>query len=728
MVEFLLKVSFVIGITLLFYKLVLQQESFFGTNRFYFICCILLSFAVPYIQLPELVNNQGYISTIFQQKAIRENAALAHELKEPNINSETPNVEDKIEPLAVRPLKESKNATTNASTRGNVFIWAYWPLLLYLFGVIIFILNLLFQVGNIFFKIWKSTDKIYDGEHVIVNTIHKQAPCSFFKYIFIYPNDYDLETYEQIIAHEKIHAKLGHSWDILLAELAVIVLWANPLMWMLKREIEKNIEFQTDALLLENYKGSKDSYQMNLLQIATPDKPLTITTNYNQSLLKQRIMMMNAKKSTLNRYWKYAFVLPLLWGSILLLNEPAISKENVYSPKTTNTSDTVSNAQPVSDPLVVSTPIVISTPEKAQTISKPEINSTYKPGSISENRIQEQEDMSNGFWFSRIKENGYCIEFKGSKNEGKWNNTGCFDKSLFKRVDNEVFEMTSEVGTLKLMGAVEKDVIEGKYEFKKSKNFEQYLVKNNIEINPPSLLFLLHLNQVDKDYVDFVKSKFSAISGNQLLTLKIHNVNRNYWEELAKLGYSDLDPDKYITAKVNNINSVTINDWNNLGFGKLSIDEMITLKVHNINAAYIQELKVAGYKNLNRSQIVTAKVHNINSVTINDWNNLGFGKLSIEEMITLKVHGINTSYIQELKVAGYNNLNANQIVTAKVHGINAEYLSELKNAGVNGFSFDNAVQAKVHGVNSGFINDVKNKGYDLQTLDEYIKIKIHGLN
>lgn len=66
MLEYLLKVSSVVGIALLFYKSVLQQESFFGTNRLYLIGCIVLAFALPFVTLPQLVSHQGYLSAVFQ--------------------------------------------------------------------------------------------------------------------------------------------------------------------------------------------------------------------------------------------------------------------------------------------------------------------------------------------------------------------------------------------------------------------------------------------------------------------------------------------------------------------------------------------------------------------------------------------------------------------------------------------------------------------------------------
>ena len=148
------------------------------------------------------------------------------------------------------------------------------------------------------------------------------GPRSFFKYIFINPNTYNSETYEQILEHEKIHVEQKHSIDLLLSEIAIIVLWFNPFLWWFRKEVEKNIEYQTDALLLESSVVEPHNYQMNLLEIGAQRKPLTIVSNYNQSLIKKRIIMMNKKKSNGHSYWKYAFIAPTLLVTLLLLNQP----------------------------------------------------------------------------------------------------------------------------------------------------------------------------------------------------------------------------------------------------------------------------------------------------------------------------------------------------------------------------------------------------------------------
>lgn len=299
MITILLKASIILGITLMFYKLILQQETFFGSNRLYLVCCLVLAFSLPFVTLPPIVDNQGVISTWVE--------TIPGPVNESEI----------INPLPSEQVNEAKS-----EPKQSPLPWTTWLIYVYIFGVVVFMVNFLIQLATILWKVQASKDRVVDEKCVIINTQHAQAPCSFFNYIFIHPQSFDHATYEKIIAHEKIHAQQGHSWDLMFAELAVILLWFNPLVWLFKTEVEKNLEFQTDHLLLRNPEVKKKDYQLSLVQIANPHKALTITTNYNQSLLKNRITMMNSKTSTPHRYWKYAFVFPLVFGALLMLNKP----------------------------------------------------------------------------------------------------------------------------------------------------------------------------------------------------------------------------------------------------------------------------------------------------------------------------------------------------------------------------------------------------------------------
>src|SRR4030095_3684893 len=194
-------------------------------------------------------------------------------------------------------------------------IWMYWC------GVIIFALNFLFQVVGLLLRAyWRPA--IVDGKYRIVEMNGEHAPCSFLNNIFINPDRYDWNTYNQILLHEKVHVSEKHSWDILFAETMLIFQWFNPFAWIYRKEMENNLEFLTDNRVLQHSDMEISSYQMSLLRVSAAHLPLSITTNYNQSLLKKRIAMMNAKKSNLNTSWKYFFLLPMFAFFACLLNQP----------------------------------------------------------------------------------------------------------------------------------------------------------------------------------------------------------------------------------------------------------------------------------------------------------------------------------------------------------------------------------------------------------------------
>lgn len=323
MILFLFKSAIVLSVLLMFYKLFLQKESFFTLNRYYLLLGLLLTFSLPFLTLPELMDHQGIVDKVLsapkQTMLIDLPSQQNEEIHSPAADSEIDGTTD-------------NNALQ--ITRNKRGVW-YWIGLLYGFGFIVLSLNFLTQLLGIFMRIRKSKDRLVDGNARILNQSEETEPCSFFKYIFINPDAYDWNTYEQIIEHEKIHVQKRHSLDLLLAEVAIIILWFNPLAWLYRREVEKNIEYQTDAILLESNKVASETYQMNLLNIASLKKTNALVSNYNQSLIKKRIIMMNKQKSNSNSYWKYAFVAPLLFAILLVLNQPSVlqaqePKEEVY--------------------------------------------------------------------------------------------------------------------------------------------------------------------------------------------------------------------------------------------------------------------------------------------------------------------------------------------------------------------------------------------------------------
>ncbi len=331
---FLVKASVVILILWLFYKLLLERESFFAVNRMYLLVGLLMVFLLPFIALPELVNHQGVVSDWLEQTPLQEP-------QESFVSSAESDPENVRSTNYV--MSQENNPTNVPPTTGKSI--GFWLFAIYVFGVIVLAAHLLFQLATVFFQVQRTVDKVDDVNCTIVNVEDDYGPRSFFNYILLNPGKYNSETYEQILEHEKIHVKLMHSIDLLIAEIAIIILWFNPIVWLFKKDIEKNIEYQTDALLLKSPAVETEKYQLNLIEIAVERKPLTIVSNYNQSLIKKRIVMMNKRKSNTHSYWKYAFIAPTLVVTLLLLNQPLSVKaqEKVVSLGERNTAERFDN-------------------------------------------------------------------------------------------------------------------------------------------------------------------------------------------------------------------------------------------------------------------------------------------------------------------------------------------------------------------------------------------------
>ena len=310
MIAYLLHASILLATVTLLYWLLLRQETFFTLNRWTILCSIVLSLGLPFITVPATLSispNYNFIHLVANKIEAKQIERTSHsysvtDLERPNTTPELRSNEKAL------PL----NIESNTLTLSKIFRWIYF------IGAMIFFLVFIFQLTIILTKIY-SLNAINTGNYRIVELVKDEAPFSFWNTIFINPSMYDPSTYEQIIEHEKLHIDQVHFVDKILAEFLVIVFWFNPFVWLLRNSISNNLEYLTDEKLL-NRGVEKETYQLSLLRVSVKKKPYNLTTNYNNSFLKNRILMMDTKKSSAASAWKYLFIPPIFFLSIICLN------------------------------------------------------------------------------------------------------------------------------------------------------------------------------------------------------------------------------------------------------------------------------------------------------------------------------------------------------------------------------------------------------------------------
>lgn len=303
---YLLQVN--VGLILFYalYKLVCTRDTFFRSRRFILIVSLVLPFILPFIDVREWLESRDrmIMLTHFDYSAVLPEIVVGSEAVE---------------------------------TGNRVFVLSEWIGYLYLAGVVALLVRLAVQAFSLYRLIVRMPEKEING--VCVKCLNDPSgPFSFFGWIFMNPAAVKEDEISEILTHEMAHVKQHHSVDVLLAEMVSICCWMNPFAWLLKREVRLNLEFLADRKVMEAGFATK-GYQYHLLGLAYNHK-YGLSNNFNFSHLKQRIIMMNKKKSNAAGHIKYAlFVLPafalLVAGNISCSQDASQTedaKEEVVAP------------------------------------------------------------------------------------------------------------------------------------------------------------------------------------------------------------------------------------------------------------------------------------------------------------------------------------------------------------------------------------------------------------
>ena len=183
--------------------------------------------------------------------------------------------------------------------------------------VVIFLIGAAFMVVRLamsWLSVWRvvrSGEHEELGEGVRLTVVEKlSSPFSWFRHVVVSRTDMD-ENRDMILEHELAHVRFGHSWDVLFVDLALIVWWFNPAMWLLRRELQSLHEYQADDAVLNRGIDAK-TYQLLLIKRAVGSRLHSVANCLNHSNLKNRITMMCRKQSSKWQSAKLLLVLPMV--------------------------------------------------------------------------------------------------------------------------------------------------------------------------------------------------------------------------------------------------------------------------------------------------------------------------------------------------------------------------------------------------------------------------------
>nr|WP_320057467.1 M56 family metallopeptidase [uncultured Bacteroides sp.] len=292
---YFLKVNVALILFYAFYRLFFYKDTFFQWRRLALIGFFLVSTLYPMMNIEEWIKES-----------------------EPMVG-----MADLYATMVLPEVTVGMQAETQAIDWQNLlfssFGYIYWGVLALLF---IRFLVQLFSILKLAMRCRKTTienTQVYLLDRPI-------GPFSFFRWIFVDQESHTENELKEILMHEQAHVRQWHSIDVVFSELACAVCWFNPFAWLLKREIRCNLEYMADNQVLESGHDSQ-TYQYHLLGLTHQTKAAaTLYNSFNVLPLKNRIKMMNKKRSKAIGRTKYLLFLPLAALLLIVSNIESVAR------------------------------------------------------------------------------------------------------------------------------------------------------------------------------------------------------------------------------------------------------------------------------------------------------------------------------------------------------------------------------------------------------------------
>ena len=290
MTDFLIyqgKAAIALAVFYMFYRLLLNKETFHRFNRIVLLGTAALSFVLP-------------LCVITLRKVV--------------VLPAMPSTADAI-----------VGETTGTVAMAPEVSQPIWPIILcciFASGALFVLTKVIISIIGIRRIISSGSSQTLESGETLIITETDTAPFSWMKYIVISREDYE-SGYSQILTHEKAHIALRHSWDILFVDMITALQWFNPAIWMLKADLRALHEFEADDAVLRSGADIKE-YQYLLIRKAVSKSGYSVANSFNHSTLKARITMMLNKKSSRMSAWKALYVIPLVGISLAATAETKV--------------------------------------------------------------------------------------------------------------------------------------------------------------------------------------------------------------------------------------------------------------------------------------------------------------------------------------------------------------------------------------------------------------------
>ena len=299
---YLLKSGCCLVVFYIFFKLLMSRSTFFRFNRITLLVGLLGCTLLPLIEL-----------TTTEETFLHTPLYAIHEILQ-STESVILNPEQVEDPI-LTPEKNPEIRSLNWVPVTLAFIYGVGALATFIW--------LSISTCRLI-QLIRTSEKKRFGNYVLVIPQQPTASFSWGKYIVISAVDYSQQS-EEILLHETMHLRNHHTLDLLFMQIFLLVHWFNPVVWLLKRELQEIHEFEADNGVI-NTGVDATKYQLLLVKKAVGTRLYSMANGFNHSKLKKRITMMLKERTNRWARLKLLLAVPVMAGALYVFAQPEVKE------------------------------------------------------------------------------------------------------------------------------------------------------------------------------------------------------------------------------------------------------------------------------------------------------------------------------------------------------------------------------------------------------------------
>lgn len=233
----------------------------------------------------------------------------------------------------LNPATDTTESLPAATPAGPSFSWWWGLALVYLTGAAYRTFLVIREAISIM-RLYRTARKERRDSITFLFGARIHSPFSFFHLVFLGKEMNKQET-AYTICHEAAHVRGYHSWDNLLFELARVVLWFHPCVYLYKKYLNEVHEYLADREVVRQT-DSRKLYAHFLLDNTGHSNEQSLVLGLSNKLITKRILMLCMPNPRPVTYLYMLILVPLTVLSFtacsMLEDETAVKEEIIEVP------------------------------------------------------------------------------------------------------------------------------------------------------------------------------------------------------------------------------------------------------------------------------------------------------------------------------------------------------------------------------------------------------------